>query len=137
MNSFGLVKSFLDLVEKNRRFSFFLLKVVNFEYNELEILLFNLKDVLVSLEMMILDGNFLECDRRLLWLRNWMKKFEIKFYSFEVLKCFGLKEVNERDLESLKVSEFGEVFKLFKENNRRFVLEVEVSLGNEMIIQRR
>lgn len=63
MNSFGLVKSFLDLVEKNRGFSFFLLKVVNFEYNELEILLFNLKDVLVSLEMMILDGNFLECDR--------------------------------------------------------------------------
>lgn len=63
-----------------------------------------------------------------------MKKFEIKFYSFEVLKCFGLKEVNEYDLESLKVSEFGEVFKLFKENNRRFVLEVEVSLGNEMII---
>lgn len=62
MNSFGLVKSFLDLVEKNRGFSFFLLKVVNFEYNELEILLFNLKDVLVSLEMMILDGNFLECD---------------------------------------------------------------------------
>lgn len=63
MNSFGLVKSFLDLVEKNRGFSFFLLKVVNFEYNELEIILFNLKDVLVSLEMMILDGNFLECDR--------------------------------------------------------------------------
>lgn len=63
MNSFGLVKSFLDLVEKNRGFSFFLLKVINFEYNELEILLFNLKDVLVSLEMMILDGNFLECDR--------------------------------------------------------------------------
>lgn len=63
MNSFGLVKSFLDLVEKNRGFSFFLLKVVNFEYNELEILLFNLKDVLISLEMMILDGNFLECDR--------------------------------------------------------------------------
>lgn len=63
MNSFGLVKSFLDLIGKNRGFSFFLLKVVNFEYNELEILLFNLKDVLVSLEMMILDGNFLECDR--------------------------------------------------------------------------
>lgn len=137
MNSPGLAKSFLDLVEKNRGFSFPSLKVVNLEYNELETLPSNLKDALVSLEMMTLDGNPLECDRRLLWLRNWMKKSEIKFYSFEAPKCSGPKEVNERDLESLKASEFGEAPKSSKENNRRPAPEAEASSGNEMTTQRR
>lgn len=136
MNSPGMAKSFLKLVENNRGFSFPSLKVVNLEYNELETLPSNLKDASVSLEMMTLDGNPLECDRRLLWLRNWMIESEIKFYSFEAPKCSGPKEVNERDLESLKASEFGEAPKSTEEN-RRPAPEAEASPENEITIQRR
>lgn len=136
MNSPGMAKSFLKLVENDRGFSFPSLKVVNLEYNELKTLPSNLKDALVSLEMMTLDGNPLECDRKLIWLWNWMKESEIKFYSFEAPKCSGPKEVNERDLESLKASEFGEASKSTEEK-RRPAPKAEASSENEITTQRR
>lgn len=136
MNSPGMAKSFLKSVENDRGFSFPSLKVVNLEYNELKTLPSNLKDALVSLEMMTLDGNPLECDRKLIWLWNWMKESEIKFYSFEAPKCSGPKEVNERDLESLKANEFGEASKLTEEK-RRPAPEAEASSENEITTQRR
>lgn len=136
MNSPGMAKSFLKLVENDRGFSFPSLKVVNLEYNELKTLPSNLKDALVSLEMMTLDGNPLECDRKLIWLWNWMKESEIKFYSFEAPKCSGPKEVNERDLESLKANEFGEASKSTEEK-RRPAPEAEASSENEITTQRR
>ena len=107
MNSPGLAKKFLRLIEKQRRFTFPSLTRINLEYNELETLPSNLRDALPSLEMMSLDGNPLQCDSRLLWLWNWMKNSDIVFYSLEAPKCAGPGNVKERDLDSLKVNDFG------------------------------
>ncbi|XP_062590481.1 leucine-rich repeat-containing protein 15-like isoform X1 [Saccostrea cucullata] len=105
MNSPGMAKNFLKLIEKTR-VTFPSIKVINLEYNELNTLPSNLKNALVNLEMMTLDGNPLQCDRRLLWLWEWMKVSSVKFYSFEAPTCAGPTEVKDRKLQSLLVSEF-------------------------------
>ncbi|XP_061163502.1 slit homolog 3 protein-like isoform X2 [Saccostrea echinata] len=117
MNSPGMAKNFLRLIE-NSGLTFPSIKVINLEYNELNTLPSNLKNALVNLEMMTLDGNPLQCDRRLLWLWEWMKVSSVKFYSFEAPICAGPKEVKDRELQSLLSSEFTEAPETTETNSR-------------------
>lgn len=108
MNSPGIAKNFLRLIESSRGLTFPSIKVINLEYNELKTLPSGLKNAMVNLDMMSLDGNPLQCDRRLSWLWSWMKVSSVKFYSFEAPTCAGPEGVRDRELQSLQSSDFGE-----------------------------
>jgi Leucine-rich repeat (LRR) protein len=135
MNSPGIAKNFLRLIESNRGATFPSIKVVNLEYNELETLPSALKNALVNLEMMSLDGNPFQCDKRLTWLWRWMKESSVKFYSFEAPTCAGPEDVKDRELQSLQNSDFGEAPKT-TDTSKEVPAQPEVSTPRRKTTQR-
>ena len=107
MNSPGLVKSFLKLVQQSNSEVMEKTFILALQYNELESLPENLKRTLPNVKKLFLDGNPLYCDSTLKWLQQWMKRSDdVSFYNIDPPVCAAPKEVEGRELNSLDNREF-------------------------------
>lgn len=107
MNSPGLVKSFMELT-KQKSEEMPNTKVFSLQYNELESLPSNLQRALPNIQKLFLDGNPWHCDKNLIWLKDWMTSNDITFYNYEPLVCTAPKDVEGKEITSLRNSQFGD-----------------------------
>lgn len=106
VNSPGLVKSFLALIDKSNDAIMRKVNVLSLQYNELESLPFKLKRALPNVQKMLIDGNPWYCDTELKWLSEWLKTSDIVFYTNEAPVCEAPSNLQGREITSLDSSEF-------------------------------
>ncbi|XP_052081436.1 slit homolog 2 protein-like [Mytilus californianus] len=130
MNSPGLVKSFLKLVQQPNSEVMEKTSILALQYNELESLPENLKRTLPNVKKLFLDGNPLYCDSTLKWLQEWMKRSDdISFYNIDPPVCAAPKEIEGRELTSLDNSEFVKPREITQQSDTQ-ELVVSVSRGD-------
>lgn len=108
VNSPGLVKSFLGLIENSKNVVLSKTKVMSLQYNELENLPKELKEALPNVEKLFIDGNPWYCDTRLSWLMGWMKTSDILFYKNDPPECEAPKNLQGREITGLNGNELVE-----------------------------
>ena len=109
MNSPGLGKAFVKMMAETPTMPLKGLSEIDLTYNDLHTMNPNVQEVFPSLKALALDGNSWLCDRRLVWLRDWMVNSDISFSKYEPVICeqpYSLKGQVIRDLEE---GEFVEV----------------------------
>lgn len=88
MNSPGLVSSLLATISHSSpAANLDQVKTINLQYNELTTLSGSLRRSLKNVERVFLDGNPFHCDKRLIWLKEWMLEEQVTFHSSEESEC--------------------------------------------------
>ncbi|XP_060603420.1 leucine-rich repeat-containing protein 15-like [Ruditapes philippinarum] len=110
MSSVGLTKAFLDIFAKSTDNTFENIKKVNLEYNELTTLPETVQTIFPNIKQLLLDGNLLHCDTKLLWLRAWMQTTTtVSFHQYEQPTCNTPDAVNGRLISELSPTDFKDV----------------------------
>ena len=110
MGSIGLTKAFLDIFAKSEGETFENVKKVNLEYNDLTTLPENVQTIFPNIKQLLLDGNILHCDTKLLWLRAWMQTTTtVSFHQYEQPTCNTPAAVHGRAISELSPTDFMDV----------------------------
>lgn len=75
------------------------------QYNELTTLPENIKTVFPNIETIILDGNPWNCNKKLTWLRDWIKSSSVTFHRFEEPTCNQPSSLQGKLLSTVEDSE--------------------------------
>lgn len=78
------------------------------QYNELSTLPENIKTVFPNIETLILDGNPWRCNKKLAWLRDWIKSSSVTFHRFEEPTCNQPSSLQGRLLSTVEDSELSD-----------------------------
>lgn len=78
------------------------------QYNELSTLPENIKTVFPNIETLILDGNPWSCNKKLAWLRDWIKSSSVTFHRFEEPTCNQPSSLQGRLLSTVEDSELSD-----------------------------
>ncbi|XP_076451932.1 uncharacterized protein LOC143287660 [Babylonia areolata] len=105
MSSPGLGKAFVQMVDATPIAPLKMLTEIDLTYNDLNTLSPNIREVFPALNALALDGNSWICDRRLVWLKEWMMSSDVSFSKYEEVICehpYSLKgqlirDVNDED----------------------------------------
>lgn len=101
MNSPGLGKALVRMLETTPVSPLKQLTEIDLTYNDLHTLTPNIQEVFPALVALALDGNSWICDRRLVWLKQWMKTSDVSFSKYEEVICeqpYSLKGRSIRDI---------------------------------------
>ncbi|XP_052821372.1 protein slit-like [Mya arenaria] len=109
MSSIMLTRAFMAKIQEGNAAPLQKVKKINLQYNELNTLPENLKNVFPNAKQVLLDENMFVCDRNLLWLHDWMTNSEVSFHQYEKPTCREPESLKGREIESLARNEFTEV----------------------------
>ncbi|KAK7093717.1 leucine-rich repeat-containing protein 15-like [Littorina saxatilis] len=109
MNSPGLGKAFVKMIEETPMVPLKHLKDVDLTYNDIHTMSPNIQEVFPALDALSIDGNSWLCDTRLAWLRDWMVHSDIKFSKYEPVICEQPYTLKSREIRDLDADEFAEV----------------------------
>ncbi|GAB1608091.1 leucine-rich repeat-containing protein 15-like [Argonauta hians] len=105
MNSPGLCKSLLDLVEADKIETVESVREMDFRYNILKNLPENTPDVFPQLTTLLINNNAWHCDSELIWLKKWLMTSNIAFHSNKTAACCTPPALKGRPLIQVKDSE--------------------------------
>lgn len=108
MSSPRLTKALLKLLQDKLGKSLEHLKKLNIQYNEIVTLPEELKAMLPNVKQVLLDGNLLACDRKILWLNEWMRSSEVSFHQYDAITCNSPESIKGRKVRELHPGAFGE-----------------------------
>lgn len=108
MNSPGLGKAFVKMVASTPIAPLKRLTEIDLTYNDLNTLDPNIREVFPALNALALDGNSWLCDRRLVWLREWMVTSDVSFSKYEPVICEHPYSLKGREVRDLDEKEFVE-----------------------------
>lgn len=110
MSSIRLAQAFLDIFEASNGETLESIRKLNLQYNELTTLSEGVKNMFPNIKQLLLDGNLLRCDRRLLWLRAWMQMTtSVSFHQYEPPTCDSPDSLRGRLLAELSPDEFADI----------------------------
>lgn len=106
MSSAHLTKAFLEILQNQDAAHLDKVKKLNIQYNDLVTLPEVLKTILPNVKQIILDGNLLACDTRLVWLNQWMAESSVSFHQYEKPTCNSPQALKGQTIAELSVSDF-------------------------------
>ncbi|KAL8597685.1 hypothetical protein ACOMHN_012652 [Nucella lapillus] len=109
MNSPGLGKAFAQMLDSTPLSPLKALTEIDLTYNDLHTLTPNIREVFPSLAALSLDGNSWVCDRRLVWLRQWMGSSDVSFSKYEDVLCELPYALKGRKLREVREEDFAEM----------------------------
>ena len=99
-----LTEKLLELLSESKSF-ISNVKTLDLQYNELTSLPETIKSVFPNIETIILDGNPLKCDKKITWLRDWIKSSSVTFHRFEEPTCNQPPSLQGRVLSTVEDNE--------------------------------
>lgn len=110
MSSIELSKAFLQIFSESGTETIDSVQKVNLQYNELTTLPEAVQTVFPNIKQLLLDGNLLQCDRKLLWLRAWMQTTTtVSFHQYDQVTCNMPEAVKGKLISELSQSDFVDV----------------------------
>jgi len=107
MSSPRLTKAFLKILEGSTVVALDQVKKWNMQYNDLFTLPSEMKDLLPHTKQLLLDGNLLACDRRILWLNDWMRTSDASFHQYDPPTCNSPEALKGKKISDVAPAEFG------------------------------
>ena len=102
-----LTEKLLEILSESESFTSSV-KTLILQYNELTTLPEIIKTAFPNIETIILDGNPWKCDKKLVWLRDWIKSSSVTFHRFEEPTCNQPASLQGRLLSTVEDSELVE-----------------------------
>ena len=102
-----LTEKLLEILSESESFTSSV-KTLILQYNELTTLPEIIKTAFPNIETIILDGNPWKCDKKLAWLRDWIKSSSVTFHRFEEPTCNQPASLQGRLLSTVEDSELVE-----------------------------
>ncbi|XP_045163544.2 leucine-rich repeat-containing protein 15-like [Mercenaria mercenaria] len=129
MSSVELTKAFLAKFAETGNETLDSVKKVNLQYNELTTIPEAVQTVFPNVKQLLLDGNLLQCDSKLLWLRAWMQTTTtVSFHQYEPPTCDSPKAVHGRLISELSPTDFTDVPELpTRQSNTQQFSKTEIS----------
>lgn len=110
MSSVQLTKAFLDIFTEPSSVTMDNVKKINLQYNELTTLPDAIQTIFPNIKQLLLDGNLLQCDQKLLWLRAWMHATTtVSFHQYEQPVCNAPEVIRGRLITELSPEDFKDV----------------------------
>lgn len=110
MSSVELTKAFLNIFSESGTETMDSVRKVNLQYNELTTLPEAVQTVFPNIRQLLLDGNLLQCDRKLLWFRAWMQTTTtVSFHQYDQVTCNTPETVKGRLISELSQNDFVDV----------------------------